>query len=53
VKIRGTPQKGTIVQIHHDINDVKWDGNKPLFVRVQIGDDVFMGHPNQLKRINK
>lgn len=55
VKIKGTPKRGTLIQIIYDINDILWVRNRPYFLEVEIpGDEENMlYHPSQLKRLGQ
>lgn len=54
VKLRNGHTRGTITEIISDINQIQWQNNKPLFVRVKFdnGQEIIVNH-NQLKRSKK
>lgn len=52
VKIKGSSMLGTIIEIEKDINKIKWQGTRALFICVAVdktGEGYFA--PGQLKRV--
>lgn len=55
VKIKGSPESGTITQIHSSIEDVVWTGMFPGFIEVQLNGsgEHLMLHYSQIKRTGR
>lgn len=53
IKVKGTPNKGQILEVVTDPDKVQWERNRPLFLRVLVNDKEYMAHPSQLKRIRQ
>lgn len=53
IKVRGTPNKGQILEVVANFNNIKWEKNRPMFLRIKVNDKEYMAHPSQLKKISK
>jgi len=54
IKVRGTPNKGTITYIEYDLDKIKWQKNKPYYIEIRLENgESFVAHPSQLKTTQK
>lgn len=53
VSIRGTKLKGVVVNICRHMEDVQWQGRRPLFLDVKVEgktNEMYICHPIQLRK---